>query len=530
MRQRKVRVVGNCQASAIATFYAHFFGRRAGEDVAYVDDLGHDAASLQREVEDADLLIVQARDFKHGLSREELGAGAEIHTFPMVVAGFLWPFANEPHPLNQAERPISDGPYPSQMGDSFLNRLIAKGVGPEQALDRYLALDIGKTAHLDRMAELFLDRQRERDAATGFEIAGEIERGFRTEKMFLTGEHPDARIFGVVAEQLFRHMDLPSAHIDQALASLFRSPFPATELPLHPGVIAHFGLTFADADTSYQYMHERKQTFADYVLRYMRFDNNPLLRRALFEADRQDPAATLALLDEALLHSPASARGHQVRGVLLERLGRPEEAVEAYHRAVSQEPTDPDLHISLAGGLRRNGRLEEATQVARAAIAVAPVHAPSHIALAEVEGDRKDMPAMAAAAAEAIRLDPGNGHSFRMLGIGLAATGQVAEAEPYARQGMLAEPQVADHVNLVAELVEGQGRRSDAIDLLEEKWTAGVFNDQTFSLMGNFWLREGRLDRAEAVFREGADRYGESRRDIVECLAQVRGMLQEPPH
>lgn len=194
MRKRNVVVVGNCQASAIANLYRDFVGNPNLEAVTYFDDHMVPQERKQEAVAGADLIIVQDRDFNHGLESEQLGGGVEIVPFPMVLAGFIWPYANEPHVHNVPEPPFSDGPYPSQLSDGFLNRLIVKGVPPEEALDQYLALNVAQATHIDRMAEIYFDRQRERDTRTGFDLAATIEASYGGEALFRTPHHPNARL------------------------------------------------------------------------------------------------------------------------------------------------------------------------------------------------------------------------------------------------------------------------------------------------------------------------------------------------
>jgi tetratricopeptide (TPR) repeat protein len=522
MRRKQVRVVGNCQASAIARLYRDFVGAPALEDVAFVDDLGMDTAALRAAVAGADTVIVQERDFKHGLSREELGGTAEVFTFPLVMAGFLWPFANEAHVHNVPERPISDGPYPSQMSDSFLNRLIVKGVSPEDALAEYSALDIARVASLDRMLELYLDRQRRRDEVTGFAIAPAIEAGFRDQRMFLTSEHPDGPLFGLVAGRLFELMGVPAETVAIAVASLTRSPFPESELPLHPGVIAHFGLRFADADTLYAVSDDGRFTFADYVRRYMRYDNNAELRHALYRAGREDPAATLASLDSALLVSPASKQGHRARGSMLDRLGRRDEAAAAYRRALELGADDADLVVAAARSRMDAGAFDEAEALALRAVEMQPTWGDPRLALAEIRIHAGRVEEALEPARDALRLTPGRAFAFRILGIALARAGWLAEAEGFARRGLALEPGVADHRNLVAEIIEQQGRRREAIELLEEGLANGWGNDQTYSLLGNFWLRVDDLAKAEAAFARGAELFAATRPDLAAGLADVQ--------
>jgi cytochrome c-type biogenesis protein CcmH/NrfG len=524
MRRKQVRIVGNCQAWAMASFYRDFVGAPNGEDVRVVEDLGMDTAALRLSVQGADTVIVQERDFKHGLSKEELGGNFEVFGFPMVMAGFMWPYANEAHVRNVSESPISDGPYPAQMGDSYLNRLISKGTSVDDALELYLSLDIGKAAHLDRLMELYLDRQRQRDAAVGFSIAPVIEAEFRTRKLFLTAEHPDTWLFGVMAKQLLESMNVPSAVISNALATLTRSPFPPTELPLHPGVIKHFGLTFADPNDSYRFADEGDISFSEYVCRYMRYESNSVLREAIYMAGKEDPSLTLQRLDVALERSPLSIRGHSTRAEMFRMLSRLPEAEAAYWEAIRLDPDNADHYVALSRMLSHASQWDRAAEIGHLAIDKAPRCGSPYVMLAEayVYGNRAAD--ALAPGRKGIELSPGDSHGHRMLAIALHSTGNLAEAERVIRQAIVIEPTNADHRNLLAEALEGQAKSEEALRTLQEALELGYKNDQTYSLLGNFLMRVGRLSPAERAFSEGAQLYGHFRPDLRDCLLQVQKM------
>jgi Flp pilus assembly protein TadD len=516
MRRKNVTFVGNCQALAMCTLYREFIGAPAGENVIYFNDHDLRGQAVLDGVASADLVVVQDRDFSHELTPDAV-PHADFRSFPMVMASFLWPYANEAHVRNEAQPPFSDGPYPSQLGDSYLNRLIAEGASPEEALERYSALDIGKATHLDRLAKLHVDRQRERDARTGFEIAPVIEAEFRRQPLFRTPHHPNAILFGVAARQLFTHMGAPAETVQAAVDSLEKSPFPSDELPIHPGVIRHFGLTFADETTRYSYFDEGSFTFAEFVLRYMRYESNHALRTAIETIDSENPTVNLARLEEGLAQSPDSVRGWRFKARLLDRLGRHDEAGEAIARSIALDPNDAENFIAQARWLLGRERVEEAAAAARHAVALAPRYAFGRQMLAEAllrNGAREEA---SRAAREAVRLAPGRPHMHQQLGIVLTQNGELKEAEAFVGKAMTMSPDDADHRNLMAEIYELQGRRAEAITLLND----GSQNTQSFSLLGNFHLRNGDLAASEAAFALGAGR-DPSRPDLAECLAMVR--------
>jgi Flp pilus assembly protein TadD len=71
-------------------------------------------------------------------------------------------------------------------------------------------------------------------------------------------------------------------------------------------------------------------------------------------------------------------------GVVLERLGLPEEAAAAYRSAVKLDPKSVSAQYNLGSSLARSGKLAEAENHLRAAIKADPKNAAAHLKLAEV--------------------------------------------------------------------------------------------------------------------------------------------------
>jgi Flp pilus assembly protein TadD len=71
-------------------------------------------------------------------------------------------------------------------------------------------------------------------------------------------------------------------------------------------------------------------------------------------------------------------------GVVLERQGLPDEAVEAYRNAVKLDPKSASAQYNLGSSLARSGRFAEAESHLRKAIKADPTNPAPHQALAQV--------------------------------------------------------------------------------------------------------------------------------------------------
>ncbi len=505
MRQKKVAFVGNCQASAIAVFYSDFIGAPDGQAVRVVDDTGLDLAAVASAVQDSDMVVVQEREFNNALRPDALRPGVELHAFPMLLQAYVWPYAHEPHVRNAPEPPLPDGPYPGQLSDSYLNRLITKAVPPEEALEQYRAHDIAKAAHLDRVYELHMDQQRERDARTGFDLASIMEADFRSEALFMSPHHPNRRMFAALLSQLFERMGVEPGVTSLALCSMLKAPFPSGELPLHPGVIRHFGLEFANDETRYAFHAEGRFTFDEYVLRYMTYTHNHELRKGMHLIHQGDLAGAVESLDVALERQPQSDQGWRSKGRALHQLGRPAEAIDAYRRAAEIASDDAQAWVEYAESLMHGGRLGDAADAGRRAVTLAPQYGFGHLLLTEILVKLGDVEGALPEAREALRLLPGHYHALLWSGIAFSLSGDLEGAIANELKAITMRPMAADPRNVLAEVYERQGRRAEAIAALEACASDAAPNAQTFSLLGNFHLRTADIARALWAFERGLE-------------------------
>ena len=94
------------------------------------------------------------------------------------------------------------------------------------------------------------------------------------------------------------------------------------------------------------------------------------LQRAIALAQQGDSAAALAEVTAASERDPELAEAHVLRGALLERAGRTDEAASAYRAALALEPDgEARLHLARIAQLRR---LDDALEAARAALRERP--------------------------------------------------------------------------------------------------------------------------------------------------------------
>ena len=244
---RRIVFAGGAQTRALARIYRSEVAAHTGDDVIFIGTgaVGTDAARSTLLM--ADIVAMEIDEDGDAIPAGELPGQAGLVRIPNLYCDFLWPFAGRAHPRNRGAFALPGGPYPSEHGDRFLDQMVADGVYETTAITRYKAMNIAVEGELDsRLADRSAILAR-LDASAGFDLAPFIADRFRTEPLFRTRQRLTMPLLQRLVDQLFAKLGVQGWRAD----SLRRVPFAAGAQPIHPGVIAHFGLSWASAADRY---------------------------------------------------------------------------------------------------------------------------------------------------------------------------------------------------------------------------------------------------------------------------------------
>jgi tetratricopeptide (TPR) repeat protein len=517
---RLVVFFGNCQARALLEIYRRHFANLHEEQVVGCELDNVDDALLAS----ADVVVEQLFN-RPRIKPDTLRPHTTHIRFPVMMAQFLWPYSGQPHSRNRRYPFLAAGPYPDEMGDSFLNRLI--DVVPEdEAFERYCQLDIATHVGLDRLFEMHLEHQRIRDQVAGIDIAGFIDARFRNEKLFTTRGHPSKKLFDHVARIVFAAMGVPDRMIEIALCSNAYSPFESQELPIHPNLAAHFRLRYATATTQYRHQAEGGFTFAQYVRRYLRYEWNRELYQALHLWEGRETDDALALLDRALLTSPCSPAGLRLKAHLHLRQNDLPAARAAALGAVAAAPDDPDLHAQVAEVALAQGDLLGAEAALCTAMVFLPGSVRFHIPLAEVlqrAGRAGEAADLLAGLAEQT---PGDARLLGRLGWAYRHLPDLQAAEAMFRRAIEADPSYDNaRIGLVSTLNE-LGRHDESLAQLRGMVAADSKDPETYVHLGHLLRERSDLAGAEASFGRAIE-LAPTWTALHDALASVRRAKQQ---
>ncbi len=494
--------IGNCQIQALFNLYRQHVEPTQDDVFRYIRSYEDIAEADRSYIAASDVVVEQVQDFKPKGDIAGIQTVGRRIFVPVVNAGFLWPYAGQPHPLNAGVWYLEGGPYGSEASDAFLNRMINRKVAPDEAVARYRDTDVNKTMNLDRLLELSLEKQRARDAMTGFSIADVIEAHFRDEPIFRTPYHPNARVAKALATQFFVQMGVSGADIARMQNAMLITPFPKEELPLHPSVIRHFNLRYANADTRYAFLSEGRYTFEEYANRYMRYDWNAALQEGIALARAGDIDKALERVREGLAASPKAAPGYAALGHLLQRKGDHDEAIAAMRHSLALDPDNAVVHSGLAGIYNHVSRRDEAEAALREAMARDPWEAHFPTLLSHWLRAWKRIDDALACATRAIEIAPYAPAGHVELGCAYDLKGDSARAELCWRKAVALAPQNVGALTTLASLLSRQSQWDEAASLWQNVVDLEPANGHARGHLVHALQKSGKLATAIALIEE----------------------------
>lgn len=150
--------------------------------------------------------------------------------------------------------------------DSLLERLLAQGLAPEEALNLYLRGDPALLGDVATVAEDSLAREEEKEVDCPIRCAPLLRERWREEQLFITINHPGRTLLFHLADSLLRLLDLGG--LPEEARRAYVHPQEDFWLPLHPALGPLLGLPFASRERRYQ-MFAARLTHREYTSCYL---------------------------------------------------------------------------------------------------------------------------------------------------------------------------------------------------------------------------------------------------------------------
>lgn len=153
-------------------------------------------------------------------------------------------------------------------GDIYLDYLTDQGLDLAEIIHLYLRGRLEGLYDLDGLVAESQARQRERERGSVVELADYVEQHWKRVQLFSSVNHPCPDLMRRIADAVLTRLDLPplAAGVTEGRADSLACDV-QFELPIHPAVGRHFGLSFAGPDRRYP-VYGKRLTFRQYALCY----------------------------------------------------------------------------------------------------------------------------------------------------------------------------------------------------------------------------------------------------------------------
>jgi Flp pilus assembly protein TadD len=237
-----------------------------------------------------------------------------------------------------------------------------------------------------------------------------------------------------------------------------------------------------------------------------------ILRQAEDALDTGNDVRAEGLYERARQMRPSDARIYRGLAAIYERQKRLEDAEKAYRELAKADTNDAETMVRLSRLLLRpvsapnlGERYEEAEKLARRAASLSPRNAAANVLLARAMELRGELGYETEAAYRAsISIDPRSAVSYAYLGRLMRTRGRTAEANRYFKEAVERAGDPASQVE-VAEVLLGENRAEDAIQLLDEAVARDRRNITALNLLGRALTAVGNFAEAERTFRRSID-------------------------
>jgi tetratricopeptide (TPR) repeat protein len=184
----------------------------------------------------------------------------------------------------------------------------------------------------------------------------------------------------------------------------------------------------------------------------------------------KDPAQSdraAEFFQRALQEAPDFPSAHMGLGALLNRAGRPADAIPHFRAAITLSPGFSEAHYNLGLALAATGAVDEAVQEFNEALRLRPADADTHFALAKALVTRKQPELATQHYKEGLAIQPRNAAALAGFGVALTQLGRVEEAIRQYQLAIEADPNSATAHNNLGFTLANQGKIAEAIPHFE---------------------------------------------------------------
>ena len=218
------------------------------------------------------------------------------------------------------------------------------------------------------------------------------------------------------------------------------------------------------------------------------------------------------------------AEAHNSLGVTLTRLGKPQEAMRHWERALEIRPDYIEVHNNMAVILRQSGKLEEAMQHWEQVLRIHPDDADAHNNLGVASEQTGRTQQAIGYYEQALRIKPDFAEAHNNLGVALWRSGKIEEAIGHYQQALRIKPDYAEAHNNLGAALRQEGKLEEAIGHCEQALRIKPDYAEAYCNLGSVLGQTGRVGEAIGHFEQALrikPDYAEAHYDLGIALEQT---------
>jgi len=231
----------------------------------------------------------------------------------------------------------------------------------------------------------------------------------------------------------------------------------------------------------------------------------------------------LGKISQLLGQFPNSVNLYNILGAANQKLGKSEEAIEAYTKALSIKPDFAEAYNNMGSTLQDQGKLDDAIEAYTKALSIKPDYADACYNMGNTLQDQGKLDEAIEAYTKALSIKPDYADACYNMGNALQDQGKLDEALEAYSKALSIKPDFAEAYNNMGNTLQDQGKLDEAIEAYTKALSIKPDYAELYYNMGNALKDLGKLDEAIEAYTKALS----IKPDYAEAIVNVSSLRNQ---
>ena len=206
---------------------------------------------------------------------------------------------------------------------------------------------------------------------------------------------------------------------------------------------------------------------------------------------------------ESLIQSfPQSAILFNVQGAVFKDLGRLDQSIEAYNKALATKPDYAEAYNNMGNTFKEQGKLEEAIEAYNKAIIIKPDNTDAYNNMGNAMKEQGKLEEAIGAYNKALDIKPDNAKAYYNMGLSLQEQGKLEEAIEAYKKSLAIKPDNADAYYNMGNALKEQDKLEEATEAYNKALAIKPNDADAYYNMGVTLQEQGKLEEAIEAYNK----------------------------